>query len=155
MIKSLPCLDSIEASTARKRELDIPPETAAALGKSAAEAAESGHYLDEAGRQVDWRDEVEAACAAKVSIPPSAPLPAHESASFPETRVQIANETTLAASRRLADLGWKPLALNFANGVVPGGGFLGGARAQEEVLCRLMFPSFERMTERRCSNPGS
>ena len=75
MIKSLPRIDSIEASTARKRELDIPPETAAALGNSAVEAAESGHYLYEAGRQVDWRDEVEAACAAKVSIPPSAPLP--------------------------------------------------------------------------------
>jgi len=157
MIKVLPCIDSIEASTARRRELDIPPETAAALGKSAVEAAESGQYLHGAGRQVDWSDEVQAAGSAKVSIPPSAPLPAHESASFSETRVQIANETTLAASRRLVDLGLKPLALNFANGVVPGGGFLGGARAQEEVLCRssALFKTLlhDRMYEEHRQRP--
>jgi uncharacterized protein (TIGR02452 family) len=48
----------------------------------------------------------------------------------------VSNETTLGAARRLTDAGLRPLALNFANGVRAGGGFLRGSRAQEEVLCR-------------------
>lgn len=53
---------------------------------------------------------------------------------FSETEICVANVDTLTAALVLGDA----CALNFANAYTPGGGYLHGARAQEEDLCRLL-----------------
>src|SRR5260370_3977443 len=65
------------------------------------------------------------------------------------TTFEVVNCTTLEAARALwsADKGVDVLCLNFASAKHPGGGFLGGARAQEESLARSsgLYPCIARM----------
>ncbi|CAN5270582.1 TIGR02452 family protein [soil metagenome] len=55
-----------------------------------------------------------------------------------KTKFEVTDETTLEAAKRICkqQKGANPFVLNFASAKNPGGGFLGGAQAQEESLAR-------------------
>jgi len=108
---------------------------AAAMGKLAVEIIRIGEYTAVDGTVVDIRDWQDAAEAGTVSYPDGERLPQFVPGVH-ATRFEVANETTLNAARRLTLDGLNVVALNFASAKHPGGGFLGGARAQEESLCR-------------------
>ncbi len=108
---------------------------AAEVARETVECVAAGRYRNAAGEKVAIRHLVEAACNGTVSYPPGAPLP-NVVPSDRATAFEVVNDTTLSAARQLVAAGANPVALNFASARHPGGGFLTGARAQEESLCR-------------------
>jgi uncharacterized protein (TIGR02452 family) len=108
---------------------------AAEIARDTIEIVTSGRYTNRQGQKVAVRQLVEDAMNGTVGYPPDASLP-NVVPSDRQTVFDVVNDTTLEAVCKLVSEGFKPVALNFASARHPGGGFLNGARAQEESLCR-------------------
>src|SRR3954447_14311888 len=93
--------------------------------------AEAGEYVTPAGRRVVIAGAVAAAVAGTCHHLPDEDLPLAGAPATPV--VEVTAESTLAAARRV---GGDVAALVFASAKNPGGGFLGGAEAQEESIAR-------------------
>jgi hypothetical protein len=103
-----------------------------AIAANTVAIVEQGHYLTYGGDRVELADAVARAVAGTRLHLPDEPLPepAHRNAS---PRIEVTNESTLSAAGRL---GGDVAGLVFASARNPGGGFLTGARAQEEDIAR-------------------
>lgn len=111
-----------------------------------ARIAAEGRYTTDDGTVVVVGPVLEAAMAGTVSHPPDTPLDVPEAAGG-RTSFEVTAEGSLQAARRLYLSGTGPIAaLNFASARNPGGGYVGGAKAQEEDLCRnaLLYPCLLR-----------
>ena len=116
-----------KTSTARKNNIRIANENQDVIIKH-------GGYTSPAGKIVDFSAMQEAAIKGTTYYKDEMPRKDYN-AIVPA--ITVVNETTTVAGARLVSQGKDVVALNFADAHYVGGGYLLGASAQEEFLCRV------------------
>jgi len=104
-----------------------------AIAQETEAIVEAGAYRAPGGREVPIAAAVEAARGGTRMVGPGpVAIPAADPV---DTLFEVTGESSLEAARRLTAAG-PVVVLNFASARNPGGGYLNGAQAQEEALCR-------------------
>ncbi|MEV4510615.1 TIGR02452 family protein [Dactylosporangium sp. NPDC049525] len=118
------------------------------IARQSVAVAAAGEYRNQAGDLVRIGPAVTAAVAGTRLYLPDDELPPPAGPSAVPA-VEVTGESTLAAARRLADTPGGVACLVFASAKNPGGGFLGGAEAQEESLARAsaLYPCLRAAPE--------
>lgn len=136
-IKPLPTRDSERIAYANKNALALTRDRAFLLGQEAVDIIERGTYVAPSGKTVSVADAIAHTISETRNYRPNDGLPVPTASDdVTELTLSVTNETTFEATQRLQRAGKTPLALNFASGTNPGGGFLRGSTAQEETLAR-------------------
>ncbi len=104
-------------------------------GLETVEIIQQGAYISPAGQRVELAAAITNAVRGTAAYPPEFVYVSQHPGLY-ATHIEVENETSLSAARRLLNQGMTPAVLNFASATHPGGGFLDGARAQEEYLAR-------------------